>query len=399
MKVKTLTVFIVIVFLFTSCTVQNKEVITNEKVKPVRVMSIREENRPLSLEYIGVVESEEIKKISFKSSGKIEKVFVSEDQKIKKGDMLLKLDTEDLAYALDASRANMEAAKAQYEKAIKGAREEEINQAKSNVKKAQDAYDFSKNNYMKTKQLFEKEAISQNSLDKAKLDLDIRETDLNTAKELEKQVINSVREEDIKTLSYQLEQAKADYEHKKMMIESALLVSDVDGYVVDILYEEGEIVSTGYPAIIIRNEEQVVNVGLSQRDSIKVKQKDKVIIKVEEKEVEGNIVTVAQVPNSQTRTYNAKIDLDEDIFQLGYIVKVKIIIGEEKGVWIPITSVLANGIDYVFIVRGDRVEKKRVDIQEVLGTKVKVEGLLEEDILVLEGMKRLRDGDKVIIEK
>ena len=400
MKGKILTSLIIVLSLLTSCASENKEVMINEKVKPVKVIDIQAESRPSTLEYIGVVESDEMKEMSFKSSGKIEQIFVSKDQEIKKGDPLVKLDAEDLEYALDASKAGMESAKAQYEKARNGASEEEINQAKANVKKAQDAYDFSQNNYTKTKQLFDEGAVSQNSLDSAKLDLDIRETELNQAKEAEKQVLNSVREEDLKALEYQFEQAEADYGHKKAAVENAILLSNVDGYVVDILYDEGEMVSAGYPVIVIRNDNKVVNVGLSQRDSTKVKLEDKAIIKTDEKEVEGKIITIGQIPNLETRTYAAEVELDtDDEFQLGAIVKVELIIGEEKGIWIPITSILTNGSDYVFTVREDKVEKKMIDIEEVVGTKVKVKGLSNDDILVIEGMKKLKDGDKILIQE
>lgn len=400
MKGKILVFFVIVLSLLTSCAVENEEVMINEKVKPVKVIDIREESRPLTLEYIGVVQSDEMKEMAFKSSGRIEKIFVSKDKEIKKGDTLVKLDTEDLEYALDASKAGMESAKAQYEKALNGASEEEINQAKANVKKAQDAYDFSQNNYTKTKQLFDEGAVSQSSLDSAKLDLDIRETELNQAKEAEKQVLNSVREEDLKALKYKFEQAEADYGHKKASVENAIILSNVDGYIVDILYEEGEMVSAGYPVIVIRNKSKVVKVGLSQQDSTKVKLEDKVIIKIDEKEVVGKIITIGQIPNSETRTYAAEVALDsDDEFQLGTIVKLELIIGEEKGIWIPITSILTNGRDYVFTVRADEVEKKMIDIEEVVGTKVKVKGLSNDDILVIEGMKKLKDGDKILIHE
>lgn len=398
MKSKIFALFIILLFIFTSCG-KNEDEVTHTKTRPVKIIKLQEENRPISLNYIGLIAAAEIKKISFKSSGKIEKFFVSKGEKIKKGDILTKLDTEDLEYALEASKANTEAARSQYEKAINGARDEEIKQVESNTKKAQDAYDFAKDNYIKVKSLFEEGAISQNTLDKAKLEMDIKQSDLRAAKEMENQIQNSVREEDKKTLYYQLQQAEIDYNYKKSLLEAAELKADIDGYIVDVLYKEGEMISEGYPVVVIRNDNQIVNVGLSQNDTSKVELGDKVIIKTNSMETTGKISSIDQIPNMETRTYNAEVSIDERELQLSTIVEVDIIVGEEKGIWIPVTAILSNEVDYVFIIKEDTAVKKKIEIKKIEGTRVKIKGLSAGEALVIEGMKRLRDGDKIIIQE
>lgn len=398
MKSKAFALFMLFLLLFTSCS-NHEEVTFQSRIKPVKIIKIQEENRPVALNYIGVVVADEMMKIAFESSGKIEKVFVDKGEKIKKGDILAKLDTQDLKYALEASKTSLEVAKSQYEKSINGARNEEIKQAEVNVKKAQDVYKFAKDNYVKVNKLFDKGAVSQNKLDKAKLEMDISELDLNSAKEIENQVKNSVREEDKKTLLNQMKQAKIDYDYKKDLLEAAELKADIDGYVVDVLYKEGEIISAGYPIVLIRNENQIVDVGLSQNDTSEVKLGDRVIIKANSIKATGKISNIAQVPNLETRTYGTEISLNENKFQLGTIVEIQIVTGEEKGIWIPITSILSNGIDYVFIVKEDKALKKKIEIIEVQGTRVRINGLSAGEYLVIEGMKRLGDGDKVIIQQ
>jgi len=39
--------------------------------------------------------------------------------------------------------------------------------------------------------------------------------------------------------------------------------------VTDILYKEGENLAAGYPVIVVRNQEQVIDVGLGQTDAAK----------------------------------------------------------------------------------------------------------------------------------
>lgn len=398
MKSKAFALSILFLLLFTSCS-NNEDVASKQRVKPVKIIKIQEENRSVLLNYIGMVAADEIRKIAFKSSGKIEKVFVEKGEKIKKEDILVKLDTKDLEYDLEASKASMEAAKLQYEKSINGASDEEVKQAEVNVKKAQDVCNFSRDNYNKVKALFDKGAVSQSTLDKAKLDMDISELELTSAKEFENKVKDGARQEDKKTLLHQMEKAKIDYDYKQDLLESAVLEADVDGYVVDVLYKEGEMTQAGYPVVMIRNEDQIVNVGLSQSDISKVKLGDKAILKTDSIEGTGKISNISQVPNPETMTYNIEISIEKNIFQLGSIVDVQIIIGEEKGVWIPITSILSNGIDYVFVVREEKAFKKEIEIEEIQGSRVKINGLSAGEKLVIEGMKRLRNDDKIIIQK
>ena len=62
-----------------------------------------------------------------------------------------------------------------------------------------------------------------------------------------------------------LNTAKANYDSKVNLVQDASLTADEDGYVVDVLCKEGEMQSAGYPVVLIRSENQVVTVGLSDK--------------------------------------------------------------------------------------------------------------------------------------
>lgn len=370
-----------------------------DKKKPVRAMSVQEELRPIALEYTGVVGTEALKKLAFKSGGKIEKVFVKEGQKIEAGQPLIQLNTSDLEYAEAASKGQLAAARAQYDKAVNGAAPEELQQIEANVKKAQDSYNFAKDNYEKLQVLLQEGAISQNDLDKAKLELDIRESDLKAAKEIEKQAKNGARVEDKAAAKGQWEQAQADYNHKLSLLEDATIIADSNGYVVDVLYEVGELVASGYPVVVIRNEDQVVKVGLSSKDFEKLSIGSKAIIRTDERTLEGEVTNIGQTPDEQTRTYPIEIALTEKTLPLGSIVKLDLIIGEEKGVWIPITAIMANGEDYVYVVKDEKASRRKVTLGAVNGDYVRVDGLEGNEQLIIEGMQRLKDQDLVSVQK
>lgn len=399
---KKLTLILISLFiassLFVGCSKNDETVTTIESAKPVKVINVKEEVYPVTLNYLGTVSTDTLKKFSFKSGGEIERVFVEPGVEVKKGDKLIQLNVQDLTYAVNAAKAQLDGAQAQYDSAKKGASAEKIKQAELNVDKAQKAYDFTKDNYDQIVKAYNGGLVSEQDLKQAELEMNLREADLEIAKQLELEAKNGVTDEQERQLLSQLEQARINYQQKKDMLANATMTSDIDGYVVDVLYKEGELVGAGYPVVIIRNKNSTVNVGLTIEDVEKVQIGTKTIITANGKEIEGTVSSIADLPDTQTRTYNVDIALSEDAFRIGTITEVTFILEENKGILIPITSIVKNGSTYVYTVEGDIVKKKNVEIVDTIGTNIIVSGLTSGDKLIVEGTKQLSEGDKVAIK-
>lgn len=390
---------IVILFWTTGCSIGNQEKGLTPKEKPVKVLSIKEEMRPDVLDYTGIVGSEALKKLAFKSPGKIDKILVKEGEKVKAGQPLIQLDTQDLKYSLAASQGQLEAAKAQYDKAIQGAMVEDIKQTEAGVQKAEAAYGFTKDHYEKMQKLHEAGAVSKSDLDKAKLELDTREADLNAAKEMEKKIKSGSRKEDKATAKGQMEQAMADYQYKMSLVDDAILTTKAEGYVVDILFEEGEMAGAGYPVIVVRSDEKILKVGLSSKDLKKVNLGTKAKVHINDEELPGEVTNISQTPDSEMLTYPIEIALSHNDWPIASVGKAELIIGEIKGIWIPISAILSNGKDYVFIMKDGKAHQRDITLRESEGNYVRVEGLKPNEKLIVEGMKKLKDQDLVSVQK
>lgn len=316
------------------------------QIKPVRVMEVREEIYPVNLEYIGNVRAKTLKKYSFKLSGKLERLYAAEGQGVTKGQVLAELDSQEIQRALQASFNSMETARRSYE--------------------------FSQDNYEKTESLFAVGAISRQEADKAKLELDVKETSYHNA--------------------------RLDYENKRELLEDSRIKADMDGYVVDIFFEEGEALAAGSPVITARSSELVVRSGVAQQDYEKIRLGTPVQVIVNGNVRAGKITKIAQAPDNQTRTYEVEISIDDTNLPLGVSAEVSIDAGEEKGIYIPITSILKKERDYVFIASGGKAVKKELILSEVRGTVVRVEGLSTGDELIIEGMRNLEDGDMIAVQ-
>ncbi len=371
------------------------------KTYPVKTVELKDESYPVSLEYEGLTGGSEVRKLSFKSSGKVSKIYISKGQHVKKGDKLVDLEKTDLSFAMEASKAQMEAASAQYNKAVNGAQAEDINKAQIAVKNAQDNYNYCKDLYDKNVGLYEIHAVTQQQINDIKIKLDGSESELNSAKETLRQLQNGTREEDKQAALAQFNATKADYDSKVNLLQDASLTADVDGYVVDILCKEGEMQSAGYPVVLIRSENQVVTVGLSDDDVNKIQLRAKAQVKIDDVTTDGEVMNIVQMADSKSGTYSAEIKLlnpiDNDRFYIGQCVKVYIKEGEKNGIWIPISTILNDGQDYVYVVEDGRAVKKNITLGQTNENQVCVEGLKNGDNLVNEGMKNIKAGYQVSV--
>ncbi|NOW04487.1 efflux RND transporter periplasmic adaptor subunit [Clostridium beijerinckii] len=386
--------------ILSGCSKNDKKI--DAKTYPVKTAELQNESYPSTLEYEGITGGSEVRKLSFKSSAKISKIYVTKGQHINKGDSLVDLDKSDLNLAESAAQAQMGAAQAQYDKTVNGAQAEDINKAQIAVKNAQDNYDYCKDLYDKTVNLYQIKAATQQQVNDAKNKLDGCESALNAAKETLNQLQNGTRTEDKQAALDQLNAAKADYNSKVNLVQDASLTADEDGYVVDILCKEGEMQSAGYPVILVRSERQVVTVGLSDNDVKKVQVGIKAEVKIDDTTTDGEIMNIVQAPDKQSGTYSAEIkilnQIDNNKYYIGESVKVDIDNGEESGIWIPISSILNDGQDYVYTVEDERAVRKNVTLGNTNENEVCVDGLKAGDNLVTEGMKNIKAGYQVSAE-
>ena len=94
----------------------------------------------------GEVEVPKEKKLGFKVSGKIAKIFVKEGEKVRKGQKLAELENKDLFLQLEEAKAVLDLKQANYEKLITGAKKEEIKVKESSVLEAQTEFEKAQQN-------------------------------------------------------------------------------------------------------------------------------------------------------------------------------------------------------------------------------------------------------------
>ena len=343
------------------------------------------------------------------------------------------------------AQAKVDASKAQYDKALNGAQAEDINRARLAVKNAEDTYEYAEKSYGRIEKLYKEGIVSKQQLDDIKIKRDSAKVDLDNKKELLTKAENGAREEDKRAAlagynaaKAQLEAAKSQYsaaqgqynaalgqrnaaqgqsaaaqgmresaqtqyESKQSMLDDTVLRASVSGYVVKVLNKAGENVAAGYPVVVIRTDDQVIDIGVAQNDIEKIKVGIKADIAINDVKTTGSIAEIEQVPDPKSRTYKAKIRMDKqlpkDKFYVGTVANVSIKLAQEKGIWLPVTVVLNDGEDYVYTVEKSRVARKNVTISSIFGDKVLIKGVSVGEQVVTEGLKNIKPGYKVKIAK
>jgi RND family efflux transporter MFP subunit len=112
---------------------------------------------------------------------------------------------------IQQAKAALDALKANLEKIRRGAREEEREQVRATVAQAEANLSNVQNNYDRMKRLFDAGAISKQTYDGAKTQLDVAKAQSQAAKEQWNMVEEGAREEDIQAMEAQVKQAEAAF--------------------------------------------------------------------------------------------------------------------------------------------------------------------------------------------
>jgi len=325
--------------------------------KPVKVISVKNEMFDDYITYIGSIKSQKTVKLGFKSSGKLSKLNVDIGDKIGVGTSLATLEPIDINFALDAAKS-------------------QFNVSKSQVEKAKYTVTFMQNTYDDLGKLYDAGSISKQQLDESKFKFDIATSDYNSAVSLQSQAQTNL--------------------NQKLDLKGELnLKSPVDGIVLDIINESGEIVAAGQPVVIIRNNNQTAVVGVNQEDLSKITLETKVSVDMDETTVDGTITRISEVPDSATRTYEVEVMLEKSDVPLGAIVEVRFVIGEFIGMKVPVSSILSSDDDYIYVVKDEKATKNIIIVENVHEGSALVSGLSDGDKIVVEGMKNLKNFDEV----
>jgi len=194
----------------------------------------------------GEVEMTEVR-ISSKVPGRIEKFFFEEGDIVRKGDTLAILSAPDIRAKLSQATAAEQGAAAQNDKAIKGARAEQIRSAFEMWQKSKVGVDIAQKSYIRVQNLFDKGVTTAQKRDEAKANYDAAVATEKAAKSQYDMAVNGAEREDKEAARAMLDRAKGAVAEVDSYIDEMYLISPLDGRISDRFPNVGELVGTGAP--------------------------------------------------------------------------------------------------------------------------------------------------------
>jgi membrane fusion protein (multidrug efflux system) len=356
---------ILIAFILSSCA--NKKPIDNAKQYPV--MSVTLQSTQLFKDYAATLKSQQTVEIRPKITGYIEKIMVDEGAYVKKGQLLFRLNSNDLQATVRSAEAQVKVAEA------------DLNTAKINVST--------------TKPLVEKNIVSKYDLESVESAFKAREA--------------------------QLAQAQANLENAKANLQYTYITSPANGVIGTIPYRVGSLVGTtsAEPLTVVSssgkmyayfslNEKDYLNLlqGLHGKSTQeKLAKLPAVSLILADKSLygqNGNIETASGLVDQQSGAVimRATFPNSEGRLLSGGSGSVRIPQYVNSCIIIPQKAVFELQDKYFVFIVGQDNKVKDVEIKVLIGnlkdSYIVTDGLQVGDKIVLDGINSLRAGVKIV---
>ncbi len=200
----------------------------------------------------GTVEATEAG-LGFQVPGRIDRIDPHEGDRVRAGDTLAALDRAELGARLAQVRAQAVAARALLAEMEAGARSEELAQAREAAGTADDKYADAQRDFDRVQRLLQGGAVSQEVLDKAKLALDVAQSQREQAEQQLRLVETGPRKERIAAQRAVVAQTEAAVHQAEATLANAVIIAPFDGVVSVRDREPGETVGAGAPVLTLMN--------------------------------------------------------------------------------------------------------------------------------------------------
>jgi HlyD family secretion protein len=197
--------------------------------------------------------------LAFNNSERIAEVKAQEGNRVRKGDLLARLDTSRLEPMVAQAEAQLAAQQEVFKRLHAGSRPQEIAQARANVASAEADLVNARRQYERLKKLAnvrlsdqtEVRAVSQEDVDNSKAALAVAEAKLTVQQKALDLAVLGPRREEVDEAEHRFKGNKAQVEMLKQQLADAKLLSPADAVVRTRLMEPGEMATPQRPVFAL----------------------------------------------------------------------------------------------------------------------------------------------------
>jgi HlyD family secretion protein len=201
---------------------------------------------PNVIELSGNIEAHE-SLVSFKVTGRITQLPIEEGQSVTAGQFLSQIDSADYRQQAAADQANVEVRDRELDLAEAGSREQDIAQARQNVRDAQDDLNQKQQDYARYLALFKKDEIEGQTVDQARTAVERAQATLDRQQQALNELQEGTRKEQIAVDRADVDQAIQTAGISRVRLGYTTLNAPFDGVITVREAELGEVVAPGTP--------------------------------------------------------------------------------------------------------------------------------------------------------
>lgn len=218
---------------------------------------------------------------------------------------------------------------------------------------------------------------------------------------------NSIPESDFIKSKAAFMQVSALVSIAEKKLADTRIYAPYDGVILKKLTRRGTVVSPGisiYEIVDLNDLEIVVSVPQDEINQLAIGDKlEATIPSLKGKQVTGRVTSILPTADAFTRSFRVKAAIlnGDGSLKDGMLTDVSIKTQErQKALTIPGHAVVMSSANIPYVYRyestGNRVVQQRIELGSVLGANIQVlGGLSSQDIIVVEGQHRVKDGETV----
>jgi multidrug efflux system membrane fusion protein len=402
MRKKWVIIFVVLVAApVTSCGKKEEAIIATPaplqgvKVETVSLSPVQEE-----YEAVGTVRSKTLSVLSSQTVGNILAVHVREGDRVQTGQLLIEIDDRDTRAQLRKTQAGLREVQDSQEEI-----DQNIRSAESAREAAEAGRSLATATFKRYNALLEEKSVSQQEFDEVQTRLKVAEAEVDRAGRMLQALMAKKNQ-----LLAKMEQVRADITSAQVYLGYSRIQAPINGIVTSKQAEVGLLAAPGVPLLTLEDN-STYRLEVSVEDSMlkEVHLKAPVRISIDalgSQEFSRRVTEIVPASDPGSRSSTVKIDLFDEkgvsfgqpVLRSGLFGRARFPVGEKRLLKVPQMAILQKGqlVGVYTVDSANIVHLRLIKTGKSYGAQVEVlSGLNEGDRVVVEGMERVKEGDRV----
>lgn len=363
--------------------------------------------------------------VSSQIVGRVKEIHIDRGDQVKAGDVLMELVDDEQQAQVRRAEAQLGMAESQLAELRAGSRPEEKAAARAEVASAEANLDWARVELDRMEDLFAKQIVSKQELDKARTAHDVAAAELKSSQKRAELVEAGPRQEEILTAESRLREAEANLSYAKTQLDYTIIRAPIDGTILEKVAEKGELVTNtnfggtrGAKSSVVSManlKDLQVELDLNENDLHKVRLGQKCEVRLDSNAdlvITGEVDEIAPQADRQKATVQVKVRLIDPDPSVRAEVNARVTFLEEAPppaqsgepaqprVYVPGTALIMSDTgSFVYIAAGGTAVQRKVEtgLSGEKGVEIK-SGLAGNEELIIEPLDMMEDGAKITVK-